>query len=254
MSKAKKINTKYVFKITGLNLTEIDTKYGFDHIINDNSSLTVPNTTNISDISDNSYSNIISFLDESKRVHTCNISMIDFKTGKEPVDMGYECYWCRYKFSPPGIGCPIKYIHSQAVKKYYSEISKDVYTIKGNITSSKSATIADDKITVAKGEYYETDGIFCSFNCCKSWIDDNKHSRLYDQSNYLLLKLYNDVMGTRSEVITPAPHWRLREESGGPYTEELFKDKFKKMEYDYHGTYMPEYKPIGMLYEERIRF
>ena len=44
------------------------------------------------------------------------------------------------------------------------------------------------------GEYYETDGIFCSFNCCQSYINDNKHIRLYDNSHMLLLKMYNDLM------------------------------------------------------------
>ena len=35
------------------------------------------------------------------------------------------------------IGVPMKYVPSQSIKEYYSEITKDTYTIRENISKEK---------------------------------------------------------------------------------------------------------------------
>ena len=158
------------------------------------------------------------------------------------------------------IGCPIKYISSNAIKSYYSEVSKDNYIIKENITRIKRQKYDDNpdtNIQLEKKEFYLTDGIFCSFNCCKAFIKDNKHNTLYNKSDTLLSKLYTDITRVKNSVIiNPAPHWRLLSEYGGNMTINQFRENFNKADYEYHGIYRKQdlFKPIGMLFEEKINF
>ena len=72
----------------------------------------------------------------------------------------------------------------------------------------------------------------------------------------LLLKMYNDLMGTKNIVITQAPHWRTLEQYGGNLNILQFRESFNKIEYDYHGNTknVPNFLPIGMLYEGKIKF
>jgi hypothetical protein len=251
-------SNKYVFTLKNVNTENIDNKYGIILVSNiDTVRMPSDNITKISELNtERQVPEVVSFLDESKKLHQCVVSMIDFSTNTETVLLRYNCYWCRHPFNSIPIGCPVKYVSSQAIKSYYSEISKDIYTIKENITVSRSNSITDPRIIIKKKEFYETDGIFCSFNCCKAYIKDNKHNRLYDMSDILLIKMYNDVMKCKSFIIDPAPHWRLLREYGGNLTVSEFRNSFNKIDYECHGNIksFPEYRSAGMLFEEKIKF
>jgi hypothetical protein len=256
---------KYIFTLIGINTEKVDQRFGISIVSNIiGSDRQVPeNTTKISDLTINRNTpEIISFIDEAKKVHKCNVSMIDFNTNKRLVCSSiYNCFW--HKNTIPdnviAIGCPIKYVYSQAVKTYYSEISKDKYTIKENITTERTEFIqkdSDSKLSINDRNYYLTDGVFCSFNCCKAYIDDNKHNSLYDMSNSLLLKMYHDIYPTKVASIDSAPHWRKLKEYGGDMIIEQFLDSFNKIEYQDHGfiSNIPTFKSIGVLFEEKLKF
>jgi hypothetical protein len=325
---------KYTFTLKNINVNNINTKYNiFTDIINvDNSNIINSiNTNTVTDIKNIKSDNSISFLDESKKMVTCKLTMIDLNSSHDVNLLRYNCFWCRHPFESKPIGCPLKYIPNQVVKTYYSHISKDVYSIKENVTLKKlkdfkhqlngtneemmvdctnnaviNATMnntnnttmnntklpdksldktsdkterkgskkkqssiqstsaatetkkspTDTKITVSEGDIYETDGIFCSFNCCKSFIDDNTHNFMYSNSNYLLLKMYNKILGTQNNVIFPAPHWRILEQYGGNVNIIKFRESFNVIEYEYHGTMRQSQKFISVetLYEENIKF
>ena len=111
---------KYTFTLKNINTEKIDTKYGITIISNIETNNERPNnTTNLSELADISNSiEIVSFLDESKRLYQCNVSMIDFTTKKNCKSLNYHCYWCRHSFNTSPIGCPIKYNSTNAVKNY----------------------------------------------------------------------------------------------------------------------------------------
>lgn len=259
------IEKKYMFTLKGVNTEKVDKRFGISIVSNINTLINqLPrNTTKISDLSVNRNTpDIISFTDEAKKLHKCNISMVDFNTNKELTYSNiYHCFWCR-NYIPNtvlAIGCPIKYIPNQAVKTYYSDISKDTYTIKENITSKRQETIekdGSDKLNVLHRDYYLTDGIFCSFNCCMAYIEDNKHNSMYAMSEMLLLKMYHDIYPTRVTEIDEAPHWRKLKQYGGDLTIEEFRDSFNKIEYKQHGyvSYVPKFKSLGVLFEEKLKF
>jgi|UniRef100_A0A6C0J220 hypothetical protein len=248
------------FTLDNLDLDSVHKKYTISVSEQDNETK-FNNTTKLSDLSkERGTPDIISFLDEAKRPHHCQLSMIDFNTRMDISLLRYNCFWCRHPLDSMPIGCPIRYIPNQAQKSYYSQISRDNYAIKENITESKCSKLEtdenNDSIDINKAGYYETDGVFCSFNCCKAYILDNKHNHLYNLSNTLLIKMYNKVMNAKNKSIAAAPHWRILEQYGGELNIIKFRESFNKIDYTYHGVtrYIPKFSPISTLYEENIKF
>lgn len=127
------------FTLKNINVSKINAKYDFSKD-NDMSSLLYntthkSKTTKISEL--NKGTENVSFLDESKKQYMCNISMIDFVSHKYVRKSNYHCFWDRHPFDTEPIGCPIKYISHDATKIYKSNINKEIYIIKENLTSKK---------------------------------------------------------------------------------------------------------------------
>jgi hypothetical protein len=274
--KKKRKSKKYIFTLhKNINTEKVDQKYGITivsniSVVDDNLPENSTKLTELPELNNDASLDVISFLDETKRIYQCNISMIDFKNGQNVKYLKYNCFWCRNKFDSSPIGCPIQYISKKAIKNYYSEVSKDNYIIKENITKQRCELLNSESnfvflpvksshnssIDINQNEYYETDGIFCSFNCCKAFIKDNKHNKLYEFSDLLLAKLYQDMFNINNIVINPSPHWRLLQEYGGHLTIAQFRDNFNKTKFDTHGFIRNTdvFKPIASLYEEKLNF
>ncbi len=266
MPKKRKAN-RYVFYLTGVNIEKVDHKYGIGSLkpLQDDGS--VPeNTTRIDDLDIiKKTPEVVSFLDESKKLRKCTVSMIDFRTDKEIEDgVAYKCFWDK-NYIPENvqpIGCPIKYIANRVVKSYSSEISKEQYTITEPVTEKRSKQIIsrnDKRLSINRMNYYETDGVFCSFNCCIAYINDpeNKRSPMYRHSEALLLQMYNTFVDKNEPIhttqeIMPAPHWRMLIEFGGTLSLEEFRDSFNKILYTDHGVI--SCRSMGRLYEDQIKF
>jgi hypothetical protein len=217
---------------------------------------TPQNTTNIADLSSNRLPEVISFLDEAKKIHNCSVCISDFRSNKPSNSIDSECWWCLHPFTSIPLGCPVSYSPNRALKEYHSDISRDTYRIKENITEHRKSMIKDERVVIDSDEHYETDGSFCSFHCVASYIDENKHNSLYRLSESLLTKMYYSLMNTRIKYITRAPHQRMLKKRGGPWSIEEFRSKFNKVDCKYHGTLKSTllFRPIGMLYEENLKF
>lgn len=162
-------------------------------------------------------------------IHIEHITMIDHLTnGRLPEVTNIACFWCTESFRNCPIGCPVNFIHDQYEKKYFSEITNDNYTIKYNISSD----IKLPGVPLIKNGYYETDGVFCSSNCCMAFILDNQHRSKYRLSKSLLFKM----LGTRD--ITTASHWRVLKKFGGNISIEEFRHGAKTL--NHIGTEVPD--------------
>ena len=187
----------------------------------------------------------VCYSDESKKVHKCMISTIDFSNPSI-----YCCFWDRHFFTTQPIGCPIKYVPDVITREYFSEITKDKFSVKESASDLSKITL-DTKYEAEYKNYYETDGVFCSFSCCLAFIRDNKKNPIYTDSEHLLRKIYYDFF--KSSNIICSPSWRILKEYGGMVNIEEFRNNVSKMDYIYRGTYK-SFKSVGNLYEEKIKF
>lgn len=256
------------FILRDINVDEVDKKYDIKLISNLSTieDFIPQNSTKLSELTEKNSSDIVSFLDESKRLHKCFVIMIDYKTNSELSSLkSICCFWCRHLIETKPLGCPIKYSSIKLEKTYDSEISKETYTMKENITKNKCKIITENytslkaKININSNSFYLTYGVFCSFNCIMAHILDNKHNKLFDLSTILLIKMYKEIMNIKNTELTnikPAPHWSLLVEYGGNLTIKEFRQSFNKIEYEQHGYIqnLPEFLSIGNLYEQKIKF
>jgi hypothetical protein len=259
---------KWNFTLKDINTETVDKRFNISIVSNIDKVPENPpqNTTRIVDlVSNRSKTEIVSFIDEAKKPHRCIVSMIDFHTNKDLTNNNiheYFCFWCKSKIPPSftPLGCPIHYHPIQAIKTYYSEISKDTYTIKENVTNRRYKIIkdgSDPRLSISQKEHFLTDGVFCSFNCCMAFIKDNDCDSFYNKSEMLLLKMYNDMYPDNIPQIQKAPHWRTLHKFGGNLTIEQFRNSFNKIEYKELGLRIskkPKFKPQGVLFEEKLKF
>ena len=123
MNKRQK-NSKYFFKLKDIDVSKVLHKYGINMVKKDNEEREPADTTKLSELNtEKGTPEVISFLDESKRAHLCKVSMIDFESKMNVNLLRYNCFWCKHPFNSRPIGCPVKYVSSQAVKTYHSHIS-----------------------------------------------------------------------------------------------------------------------------------
>lgn len=254
-------NKSYKFTLKNIDKVAIQKKYSIfqgsapdDFTVNFKTE-DVVERTELSDLMGNAAKSV-SFVDASKKLHVCTVSSIDFKKrGK------YHCFWDRHiipsEITP--LGVPIKYVSSKARKIYYSEISRDTYTITEYITKKKLHIFEkgiDDRIEVTTGGFYETMDIVCSWNCMLSLIEHNHSDPMYKDSKALFHKLYRDVNDGEECQINPAPHWRNLSIYGGHLSIKDFRNGLDSIVYEPHGCTknLPLYRPIGLLYEKCIKF
>jgi len=96
-----------------------------------------------------------------------------------PEKTDKHCWWCRHPFETRPLGIPV-----------YKESR-------------------DSKM------FYEMEGIFCSFECCLSFLKDHSKSSLilsYDVSKKMLYELYREC--GHHDMIKEAPDWKLLDKVG----------------------------------------
>lgn len=273
MEQKKQRHKAITFTLKGINPKQLEERYGL--VLESNLGKISPPrfTTPIDGLSlNNSGDRLFSYFDESKKTHRCFCTMVNTAHEPLPCKTSTHCFWCRNQFSSIPIGVPLRYVHSQSVKSYYSEITKDTYKIRENISTQKrkdlelciqqnsteSRTLDDETpdISIDKKEYYITDGTFCSFNCAYAYILANEENAEYVLSKSLLTKMYENIFNTEFTIF-PAPDWRLLQQYGGHLTIDEFREQFNKIEYiDLENRFST--KPIqynsGKVFEQKIKF
>lgn len=220
-------------------LSEIHSKY----------KLNVP--VNITNIVDEIEPSSISFHDEFRRLHRCCVSKIDFSSSKT-----YCCFWDRHSFTTAPIGCPISYKPMVVTRTFNSEISKDTFVVKESISRDQNiecgAECGFELVKKQAQSYYETDGIFCSFNCALAFAFDKRNDPIYSQSVTLLNRMRSEFTSVKGQI-TPASSWRVLKEYGGTETIEKFRNNFDRVDHEFKGIHRVCFKPVGFLFEERIK-
>lgn len=273
MTEPRKRRPRYPFVLRDIDIEEVSRRYSFTYsydVGNANRAIPRDNVTKLDEII-GVPEHEFSYLDETKNKRKALVAMVDITSCthlKKKKKAGIRCFWCRYPFEAPPLGCPIRYVPSYIVKQYFSYITKDYYTIKEEIvaplpssspkvkpTSTESG--CESNVPIVKtvhNDYYEVDGVFCSFNCCMAWVKDNPHNSLYGNSVYLLHDMYTRCFGVTHQI-HPAPHWRMLTDYGGHMSIQEFRSHFNKRIYDNMHTIrsIPATKPVGTVFEEFIK-
>lgn len=187
-----------------INVEDVIKKYSF---IEQNKGTIKYNIINIDNIdnSDGNYWTIMKDLESQKYV---------------PIATNKKCWWCRQNIINSPIGIPLFY-------NYNSSNIPDFQTMidKMNLTTSSGSD---------KYDFFETEGLFCSFSCCKAYILDRIIEPKYSSSLSLLTFLYhriNNIKNTKVDfepTIPTAPSWKLLIEYGGNMSYELFNKIVEK--------------------------
>ena len=241
----KKTKSKYVFTLKGIDLMKVNAKFDINTSCNipSNSHIHPDNTTDLSTLQATKSLHVaqpmeISFLDQSKRLRMCTVSSVDLENGPR------WCWWCKHQFDSPPWGCPMGINASISEKTYVSSISKTSYTLREKTLKS------DDGVCT-----YITDGMFCTVNCCRAWVEDNTENPDYELSPFLLTKMYRQVcVNYNKDLPVAAPHWRLLERFGGYLSIHKFRENFQKVEYVYMGQTNVRSISRGHCFEEKLKF
>jgi hypothetical protein len=198
---------------------------------------------------------------------------------KDNCQLKCNCWWDRNSLSQDMIplALPIKYVPSYIENKllHNSLINmsdKLEYKINENIElndKDKHKIFLDrniitkndisnnsniNKLEMIINEYYEGEGIFCSFNCMISYLKEvQSHNIKYKNSSMLILKMYKDIFGFYpNEMILEAPNWKILKEYGGDFSIEEFRKCFQVVTYKELSQYMKVMPsgPINNLFVE----
>jgi hypothetical protein len=144
--------------------------------------------------------NIESFISSEKIKVKLYSSLKDLSKNLIPEKTHIHCWWCKHSipdcYHP--IGCPIKFN-------------------------------SETKITQ---EYFDTDGIFCSFNCCLAYANDlSIYNIRYRESGALILLLYKKIFNQSpfKGSLKAAPDWRLLKMFGGILSIDEFRNSFQTL-------------------------
>lgn len=178
------------------------------------------------------------FLDSKKNRRKMWLHMVDFaRNGPLPSYTDIPCMWCREPFITCPLGIPVTFWdrHSR---------SRERQTIMDKCRHMNMAI--DDSF-----EFFETDGVYCSFPCMKAQIMHEYSNPRYKNSFALLTLLYIKLFDTTSVHIPVAPSWKLLKRWGGHMTIEEWRSSFDRIVYEETVNVMqPIMFPIATLHEE----
>jgi hypothetical protein len=104
----------------------------------------------------------------------------------------------------------------------FQSFVKDIHYQKKN---KKNEKIEDkESHQILTKQFFETEGVFCSFNCIVSYLEDNRNNPLYQNSYNLVYFMYKMIFGEFPNFnIVKSPSWKLRNEYGGPLSDEDYE-------------------------------
>ena len=157
------------------------------------------------------------FLDTRKiQIKYWGIMLDVTMNGVLPALTNKACWWDRHSFKTPPIGCPLVY-HAHKTEG----VDKERFEEK-----LKAANIP-----AGRNDFFETEGYFCSFPCCKAYILTQRNNMRYKDSAALLSMLLHTLY-RRRDIIPVAPSWKLLKEYGGHLSIQEFRSSFGKLEYE----------------------
>lgn len=128
-----------------------------------------------------------------------------YLTIKPSPNKKYQCWWCTLWIDDQDmLGCPMD-----------MKVTHEIYPGGGG----------------DKKHVYAMDGLFCSFNCVKAFIEEKqRYDFKYETCSQLLSHLYCDLTGKKEPIIIePSPSRYLLVQYGGFMTSDKYKQNLGKV-------------------------
>lgn len=173
-----------------------------------------------------------------------HVTMVDFSkmNGVMPSATDKNCWWCRNKFSNQPIGIPIMY--------YPDTNAFELGASSNGVLIQKY--FEKENIILNENDFFDVEGIFCSFPCCKAYIKEHQFNSKYKYSQSNLTLLYAKLYEELDLDIPCAPSWKILEDYGGTLTIEQFRDSVDKKYYNLTTNIKRPYMFItGIYFEEQ---
>jgi len=168
------------------------------------------------DLLDENSRHLIQFKDHCKNnVKTWGI-MIDIDI--LPPYTNKPCWNCHHTFKTSPLGCPLRYHPSHVQSPDKIQMIKEYF---------KKINLPEDMDT----DYFETEGLFCSFPCIKRYIIDQGLNTKYKRSLTLLSLLYKKINNCDVMTIPIASKWKVIATYGGHIPIEKYRASFDKLFY-----------------------
>lgn len=157
------------------------------------------------------------------------IQLIDHITfGCLPGQTDIRCWYDNHEFTTSPIGIPIEYVPK-----------KDCI---------KECTPNADAV---EQDFFFTYGIFCSFSCALSYLEQHQHESIFKDSKSLLYSLYYKMYGTSLKA-EKAPHWQLLKNYGGTLNIQQFREQHCNSSFIItDNIYRPYMLAVGKYIEEK---
>lgn len=254
---------KTTFLLKDIDIDDISERYGF-------TSETAVNVEIPENVTEISLDPVLDYQDPSRREKTAVVTFVDYVGKILPERTNIHCEWCRHPFDSVPLGVPVKYVPSEAIKRYKADTITRL-TVE-TITESRQKELRDEYGVVSiftqdpdefsystlllKNGYYLSDSIVCSYDCMLAFIQVNSHDSLYTHSRMLANRIIRDTHGP-DVTIHPAGSYRLLEAYGGPLSIEKFREEFSTVNYtDLRNPIFehPTQKALGWLHRREIQF
>lgn len=192
----KNKKNEYTFILKNIDVAKIDRDFNMDDIKNIDISTDIKDDSITSleklGISSLKVKPLTTLVHKEKLKLSISSTMIDYKDTDISQIKNIPCYFCHRKFNSVSLGLPVKIDNNKFI----------------------------------------CDGIFCSFNCMYSFIDEN-NSSLYRECRYLIPILYKRIFGKYPETkINKSPHWRLRTEYGGILSDTEYESNLQSLSFE----------------------
>ena len=179
-----------------------------------------------------------------------------------------SCLWCGYRVAPGNrpVGCPVDWMPAQIVRTSFSEIGRDDFTMKENVTSAAVRGVrakgADAEVDVGAASecdtrpaHYKTRWVFDNMNCMMAFAADRRDVPEYAYSVSLAHKLFAELFPDALHELQAAPHWSLLKRNGGFLTKKRFDQRIGVVVFIDHGAVeLPVFKPYGRLISTKLTF
>lgn len=251
----KKTDNEFTFTLSNIDVAKIDKDFNMERMKEFGCDITSKNNIifdegtsleklGISSLKREPIVTVIS--KDKKKIHTY-LSLIDIVSGKKiPEETNIPCHGCRRKFKSQPMGIPIDFHPS-----YY--VSKNDSTKIKRLTIKEREKLENDKNnSIVVMDYFDTEGIVCSFNCMISCIEESP-SPIYKKTPYLISMMYRMIFGKYpDQKIIKAPSWKMREEYGGPLSDDEFERSLQTIQFsDTHQCQKVQRatNPVGRIFE-----